>query len=61
MPYSYECDAYGGVTLYDKDTGEDVYMQGDDAESFLNSIGGDCDGYYDEDALEDIAPEYFGE
>ena len=34
--YSYEQDKYGGVILYSLD--KEVYLQGDDATSFLNDM-----------------------
>lgn len=58
MPYSYEHDGCG-VTLTDDDTGESVYLQGDEGEDFMESVDGDIDGYCDEEALEAIAPAYF--
>lgn len=45
---------HGGVVLYDRVTGNDVFFQpGDDAQTFRESIGEDDAG------LQEVAPEYF--
>lgn len=56
--YSYIWDG-NGVVLTDDDTGEDVYMQGDEGEDFIASVDGDYDGYCDDEKLEELAPHYF--
>lgn len=54
MNYDYQMDRYGGVTLYDNNSGKDIYIQGEEGSELFDELE-----EMDEKGIEWTLSEYF--